>query len=61
MATDRALEEMNAMLRVEIAKRLAAPQEDFLTQLVTLSDDFEQRVDRRRSSRPLPFAAHGRA
>ncbi|GLR66553.1 cytochrome P450 [Acidocella aquatica] len=36
---DRAIAEMNSMLRVEIAKRLAAPQQDFLTQLVTLADD----------------------
>jgi cytochrome P450 len=39
IATDQAIAEMNSMLRVEIAKRLATPQDDFLTQLVTLSDD----------------------
>ncbi len=39
MRADHAIAEMNSMLRVEIAKRLAAPQPDFLTQLVTLADD----------------------
>lgn len=38
-AADRAIGEMNDMLRVEIAKRRTQPTGDLLSQLVTLADD----------------------
>jgi len=39
IAADQAIDEMNKMVLVEIAKRRALPREDLLTQLITLSDD----------------------
>ena len=39
IAADQAIDEMNKMMLVEIAKRRDLPGDDLLTQLITLSDD----------------------
>lgn len=39
IAADHAIAEMNDLILLEIAKRQKQPQEDLLTQLITLSDD----------------------